>query len=248
MSSMVPIIGLFSGAGGLEIGAHWAGADVRLSVDIDKMACDTLRQNPGLHPGVVLEADVTTLNGKELRKLANLSGDQQCFVIGGPPCQPFSKSSYWTDPGDDSRYRRARAKGETLPPKPAPISDAKPDERRTLVLEFLRLIVEIDAQGFLFENVSSITHPRNKKVLESFIEGAKAAGYETRFLKVNAVQYGVPQMRKRVIVLGLKDGKPPMPGPTHSEVETTGLITLLPPVTAGEALRPFEDQRYFEPE
>jgi len=170
MANIVPIIGLFSGAGGLEVGAHWAGADVRLSVDIDKIACETLRQNPGLHPGVVLQADVSTLDGKELRKLANLSGDQPCIVIGGPPCQPFSKSSYWTDSGDDSRYRRARAKGEALPPKPAPITEAKPDKRRTLVQEFLRLIVEIDAQGFLFENVSSITHPRNKKVLESFIE------------------------------------------------------------------------------
>jgi len=248
MSNMIPIIGLFSGAGGLEIGAHWAGADVRLSVDIDKMACETLRQNPGLHPGVVLQADVTKLDGRELRKLANLSGDQPCIVIGGPPCQPFSKSSYWTDPGDDSRYRQARAKGEALPPKPAPIIDAKPDERRTLVQEFLRLIVEIDAQGFLFENVMSITHPRSKMVLDSFIEDAEAAGYGTRFLKVNAVQYGVPQKRQRVIVLGLKGGLPPMPEPTHSEKETTGSIPLLPPVTAGEALRPFEDQRYFEPE
>jgi len=245
---MIPIIGLFSGAGGLEIGAHWAGADVRLSVDIDKMACETLRQNPGLHPGVVLQADVTKLDGRELRKLANLSGDQPCIVIGGPPCQPFSKSSYWTDPGDDSRYRQARAKGEALPPKPAPIIDAKPDERRTLVQEFLRLIVEIDAQGFLFENVMSITHPRSKMVLDSFIEDAEAAGYGTRFLKVNAVQYGVPQKRQRVIVLGLKGGLPPMPLPTHSEKETTGPIPLLPPVTAGEALRPFEDQRYFEPQ
>jgi DNA (cytosine-5)-methyltransferase 1 len=248
MSGKVPVIGLFAGAGGLEIGAHWAGADVRLSVDNDKLACETLRQNPQFHPGHVLEADVSKLDGKSLRKQASLSAREPCLVIGGPPCQPFSKSAYWTDSGDDSRYRQAKRKGLAAPPKPAPITEAKPDERRTLVQEFLRLIVETDAQGFLFENVVSITHPRNKKILESFIEEAEAAKYQTLFLKVNAVQYGVPQMRQRVVVLGLKRGKPSMPEPTHADDNTQSLFSLPPPVTAGQALQPFNDERYFEPE
>src|SRR5437660_6833658 len=127
MASKVPVIGLFAGAGGLEIGACRAGADVRLSVDSDPVACETLRLNPDLHPGVVLQADVSQLDGKTLRKHAGLSRREACVVIGGPPCQPFSKASYWTDPGHDSRYRRARAKGHPLPPKPAPITEAKPD-------------------------------------------------------------------------------------------------------------------------
>jgi DNA (cytosine-5)-methyltransferase 1 len=248
MSGKVPVIGLFAGAGGLEIGAHWAGADVRISVDNDKLACETLRQNPAFHPGVVLEADVSKLDGKSLRKQASLSAREPCIVIGGPPCQPFSKSSYWTDPGDDSRYRQAKRKGQAAPPKPMPITEAKPDERRTLVQEYLRLIVETDAQAFLFENVVSITHPRNKKVLESFIEEAQAAKYQTLLLKVNAVEYGVPQMRQRIVVLGLKHGNPSNPEPTHSDTNEQTLFSLPPPVTAGEALRPFDDERYFEPE
>src|SRR5271166_2809246 len=115
MESGVPVIGLFSGAGGLEIGAAQAGADVRLCVENDPIASQTLRQSPGFHPGLVLEADVATLNGKKLRRIAGISRNELCIVIGGPPCQPFSKASYWTDPGDDSRYRRARARGETVP-------------------------------------------------------------------------------------------------------------------------------------
>jgi DNA (cytosine-5)-methyltransferase 1 len=248
MSGKVPVIGLFAGAGGLEIGAHLAGADVRLSVDNDETACETLRQNPAFHPSLVLEADISKLDGKSLRKRAGLSVREPCIVVGGPPCQPFSKSSYWTDPGDDSRYRQAKRKGQAAPPKPVPITRAKPDERRTLVQEFLRLIVETDAQGFLFENVVSITHPRNKKVLESFIEEAEAAKYQTLLLKVNAVEYGVPQMRQRIVVLGLKRGRPSKPEPTHAASRDQTLIALPPPVTAGEALRPFEDERYFEPE
>src|SRR5688572_19540045 len=136
MARKVSVIGLFSGAGGLEIGAAAAGADVRLSVDNDPMACETLRLNPEIHPGEVLEANVSKLNGKSLRKQAGVSARDTLVMVGGPPCQPFSKSSYWTDPGNDSRYRRARAKGVTAE-KPAPITEAKPDERRTLVQEYL---------------------------------------------------------------------------------------------------------------
>jgi DNA (cytosine-5)-methyltransferase 1 len=110
MAKPIPVIGLFSGAGGLDIGAAAAGADVRLSVDNDKLACETLRLNPHPHQGAVLEADVSKLDGKSLRKLAGLSAHAPCIVIGGPPCQPFSKSSFWTDRGGDSWFRTAQAR------------------------------------------------------------------------------------------------------------------------------------------
>ncbi len=246
MARRIPVIGLFSGAGGLEIGALQAGADVRLCVELDAIACQTLREN-SLHSGRVLEADVTTLDGRTLRKKAGLSSSQPCFVIGGPPCQPFSKAAYWTDPGDDSRYRRARARGESLPPKPAPITEARQDERRDLVKEFLRLVLEIDAQGFLFENVPSITHPRNKKIIDNLIESADAANYCTRLLRINSAEYGVPQSRHRIVLLGLKNGKPQLPTPTHTE-EAGGNLLALPAVTAGEALQPFSNAKFAEPE
>lgn len=246
MASGMPVIGLFSGAGGLEIGAAWAGADVRLCVDNDPIACQTLRQNSDLHSGAVLEADVAALNGRALRKLAGLSRYEPCIVIGGPPCQPFSKASYWTDPGDDSRYRRARARGEAVP-RPRPITEARPDERRTLVQEFWRLVLETRADGFLFENVPSITHPRSRTILESLIESAKSAKYETLLLHVNAIHYGVPQRRHRVVLLGLRRGKPALPTPTHSE-SPEGSSCTLPVVTAGEALSRYQHSKYAEPE
>lgn len=246
MARKIPVIGLFSGAGGLELGAAAAGADVRLSVDNEPLACQTLRLNREHHLGEVLEADVSQLDGSALRKAAGLREGEGCIVVGGPPCQPFSKSSYWTDPGADSRFRQARAKGIAMP-RPAPITEAKPDERRTLVQEYLRLILEVDAQGFLFENVVSITHPRNKAVLDSFIEAAQAASYETVLLRVNAAEYGVPQARHRIVVLGVKHGKPMLPVPTHRDGGGKSLFAL-PLVSAGVALEPFADDRYFEPE
>ncbi len=229
----LPVIGLFSGAGGLEIGAEWAGADVRLCVEIDPVACQTLRLNPTWHRGVVLEADVTKLDGAGLRKMAGLSRHEPCLVIGGPPCQPFSKLSYWTDSGEDSRYRRARARGEKAE-RPAPITEARPDARRSLVDEFWRLVLETRAEGFLFENVPSITHPRNKAVLDRLIESAESAGYGVLFLRVNAVEYGVPQCRHRVVLLGLRGGTVGLPETTHAGA--SGHLFKPAPVTAGEVL------------
>lgn len=171
--SEIPVIGLFSGAGGLEVGADWAGADVRVCVEIDPIACQTLRLNLTCQHREIVEADLRTLQGKALRRKAGLSRRDPCLVIAGPPCQPFSKLAYWTDPGDDSRYRRARARGEKAE-RPEPITEARPDERRSLVDDFWWLVLEIGAEGFLFENVPSITHPRNRTILDRLIEAAES--------------------------------------------------------------------------
>jgi DNA (cytosine-5)-methyltransferase 1 len=244
MEKGVPVIGLFSGAGGLDLGATWAGANLRLSLDNDAIACETMRRNMPDHK--VMQADVASLTGRDLRRLAGLARTQPCIVVGGPPCQPFSKASYWTDPGDDSRYRRARARGEVAP-RPAPITKAKPDGRRTLVQEFLRLVVEARAAGFLFENVPSITHPRNHKILDDLLADAERAGYHVKLCRVNAVEYGVAQCRHRVVVLGLRAGTPTLAAPMHAET-TEASLHLLPAVTAGHVLRPVQHDRLAEPE
>src|SRR5260370_2932134 len=230
----------------MEIGGGRDGVAVRLSVDNDPIACQTVRQSRDCDLGTIREADVATVRGKTLRKMARLSRPERCIVIGGPPCQPFSKASYWTDPGDDSRYRRARARGEAAP-KPIPITEARPDKRRTLVQQFWRLVLEARAEAFLFENVPSITHPRSRRILEALVESAESANYEVLLLRVHAGHYGVPQCRHRVVLLGLRRGKLKPPIPTHSESAEGNLYTL-PPVTAGEALSPYNHSNYAESE
>jgi DNA (cytosine-5)-methyltransferase 1 len=244
--SGVPVIGLFSGIGGLEIGCQQAGADVRVMVDNDPRCCDTLRANPEHHHGVIVQADVETLSGAELRKQAGLSKRDPCLVVGGPPCQAFSKNAYWTDPGADAAFRRARAKGERaqrpgLPP-------VRPDERRSLVDEFWRLVIEAEAAAFLFENVPSIDHPRFKVYLDRLIRAAKDAKYRVALVRANAVQYGVPQKRHRILVLGLRGENPKLPEPTHAESREQRNLFLRPPETAGPAIAPFAGDAFFEPE
>jgi DNA (cytosine-5)-methyltransferase 1 len=243
---MVPAVDLFAGAGGLSLGAESAGASVRLLVDLDPVACQTLRENPKHHKGKVLEEDIAELDGAQLRALAGLSRRDPLLIIGGAPCQPFSKASYWTDPGDEARYRRARARGEKAR-RPTQTIKARPDRRRSLVREFWRLVDESRADAFVFENVPSILHPRNQGEFKRLLRAADTAGFGVTVVRANAVEFGVPQRRVRVFVLGLR-GEPPLPpAPTHSEGNGTHSGTF-PAVTAGEALVAFADKLFFEPE
>jgi DNA (cytosine-5)-methyltransferase 1 len=246
MPDRVKIIDLFAGAGGIGVGATLAGGDLRLSVELDPVCCETLRRNAKHHPGEVLPADVSSLCGEELRERAGAERDEPLIIVGGPPCQPFSKAAYWLDPGDDSRYRRARARGETAA-RPKPITKARPDERRSLVEEFLERIREADAAGFVFENVPSITHPRNVHLANALVDRAKSLGYMVQSFKANAVEYGVAQIRQRYFILGAKRALPAIPARTHSYGGQRGLATA-PALTAGKVLAPFDHEKYREDE
>jgi len=249
MNDMIPTIDLFAGAGGIGIGATKAGGNLLLSLEIDDLCCKTLIQNPVDHPGEVIAGDICSFSGQELRERAGLSASDNLVIIGGPPCQPFSKASYWTDPGDDSKYRRARANGIEAS-KPTPILDAKDDERRNLVDVFLNRVIEADADGFLMENVASILHPRNKCIVEDFVKKAEYYGYKCNLVKANAADYGVPQIRQRVFVLAAKSKRPLTPIPTHSDQFSDGQyeLNMHSYTTAGEALDVFSGDEYFEPE
>lgn len=247
MASGIPVIDLFAGAGGLSLGAADAGCEVRLSVDNDEVSCRTVEANPEFLGGEVECADVTELSGADLRRLAGLEDADPLLVVGGAPCQPFSKAAYWVEAGDEAAYRRARAAGGAAE-KPPPLEFARPDDRRTLVEEFWRLVRESDADGFVFENVRSITHPRNKPVLEALERAARARGYKLRFVTANAAEYGVPQRRQRVFLLGSKLRKPEEPETTHAAPEIAGERGKLPFEAAGPALSPFVSKKFFEPE
>jgi len=239
----IPVIDLFAGAGGLSIGATDAGCKVHACVELDAVACKTLRANASYH-GAVLEADVAAITGLDLRHAAGLMPGDPLIVVGGAPCQPFSKAAYWVEDGEESRYRRARAAGIAMA-RPAAPTEARADARRTLVEEFWRLIFESNADGFVFENVPSIKHPRNKPVLDGFRHAAEAAGYNVTQVTANAAEYGVAQTRERVFLLGAKRGTPATPQASHTLKNEMGRKAA---ITAGEALAGFDRPRYFEPE
>lgn len=238
----IKVVDLFAGAGGLSVGAHQAGGSVVASLEFNPVACQTLRANASYH-GQVLEGDVSDFRGTDLRSAGEVKRGDRLVIVGGPPCQPFSKAAYWTEDGNDAAYRRARAAGESVARPEAP-TRVKDDERRNLVKEYWRLVLESKADGFVFENVPSIKHPRNRPVYDFIIDSAKEAGFEVTETLVNAANYGVAQTRERVIVMGSKKSAPALPEQTHS-IEG-GTLPLA--ITAGEALRGLGVKKYFEPE
>jgi DNA (cytosine-5)-methyltransferase 1 len=244
--SDVQVIDLFAGAGGLGLGAEKAGATLIASIENDPKCCATLRENNRDLFHSVIEADIGLLTTNEIVEKTSLDTKSPLIVVGGAPCQPFSKAAYWTDPGDDARYRKARTNGVRID-KPAPITDPRPDERRTLIEEFYRITTELNADAFLFENVPSILHPRNISTFREFISALREAGYHVTIAKALATSFGVPQARERVFVLGSRRTQPLAPHPTHAG-RPNDSRSLPPPPGAGKALKPFTSDEYFEPE
>ena len=238
-------IDLFAGAGGLSLGAHRAGMDVRVAVELDAVACQTLLANPQNRTTKVVQADITALRGADLRRMARVGRGDRLVVMGGPPCQPFSKAAYWLDDGADSRYRRARARGEDAE-KPSSTTHPREDPRRSLIGELLRVAIEAKADAFILENVPSLLHPRNHAELEALLKGAAEAGFVVRVVRANAAEYGVPQRRERVFVLAARTAQPLAPAPTHSLSLEKSPSDLLQAVTAGEALESFGGVEHME--
>lgn len=225
------IIDLFAGAGGLSVGALASGGDVRLLVDYDADSCETARLNHPQHVAV-LQADVAELTGEQLRQRARVTEREPLIIIGGPPCQPFSKAAYWLEPGAEAQYRRDRSSG-LFPTRPEPLSEARSDNRRSLVEEFWRLLREANADAFVFENVPSILHPRNRPVAEALIQSAEEVGYQVTMVRGLATSFGVAQKRERVFVLASRHSQPLAPTLTHSVEPVDGLLKT---PTSGEVL------------
>jgi DNA (cytosine-5)-methyltransferase 1 len=209
-------ISLFSGAGGMDIGFEQAGFDVRLAVELDPSCCDTLRAN--LKKTRVLEADVSKLSGAELCDLAGLEiGNVDC-LFGGPPCQSFSLAGH--------------RKGLN-------------DPRGELVGHFIRLVREIGPKSFVMENVKGMANWQSGAVLE-MIENEIAApvllrGYKYQYKAqhkvLDAVNFGVPQHRERIFVVGNRLEKSmSFPEPTHNSPKRPHDNRLKPTLNVGKIL------------
>lgn len=213
-------ISLFSGAGGLDLGVEAAGFEVAAACELDADAADSMEKNfPGLNSPVVRQ-DILTVPTRELLRAAGLRGrERPDLLIGGPPCTPFSKSAFWLE------WKRAGL-----------------DPNASLLQAYTRILAEAKPQAFLLENVYALTY-RNRASRPAFtrlLREIDAAGYDHRWKVLNAADYGVPQARPRLFVIGVRRGEtlPDLPVPTHGgrwERRHTG-TTDRGHVTAGEAL------------
>jgi DNA (cytosine-5)-methyltransferase 1 len=174
---MRPIgVDLFAGAGGMSLGFEQAGFDVVAAVEIDPVHCAVHKFN---FPNcAVMPRSVVGLKGSEIRLAAGIGNRSVDVVFGGAPCQGFSMI------------------GQRV----------LDDPRNALVREFLRIVAELDAKSFVFENVKGLTVGKHRQFLDEFVEIAKELGYEVRlpWRVLNAAHFGTPQNRERLILYGAK--------------------------------------------
>ncbi len=219
-------LSIFSGCGGLDIGSHQAGIPVLGSLDFDKDSTETLKNNSIFKKTKVFHTDISDFDVQKYKEILKNNKHEKFILIGGPPCQPFSKAGYWV--GNDTRK--------------------KDKDPRNMVGEYLRMAKELKPDGFLFENVESLLHPSNKHVVDEIIKYVEKLGYSTKIIKTVATDYGVPQRRKRIFILGSRKKINGEPQKTHCEAKNSKNLEMKPYVTVGEAIKKYDTQKYYEPE
>ena len=228
MAELIGAVSLFSGAGGLDAGSFMAGVPVVVSTDIEKDCIETLKMNEVYRDTKLIQGDLHNINSSEFEEVVKEKKLDKFIVIGGAPCQPFSKNGYWVT------HEKRRGIN---------------DPRATLINEYLRVVTELKPDGFVFENVESILHPTNKVIVDKFIEIITEAGYTYKIVHANAMDYGVPEKRKRLFIIGTRGTfKTDEPVKTHCPKELVKELGLKPYVTVGEAISEFSDSSFFEPE
>ncbi len=187
---MLKAISLFTGIGGLDFGFEAAGFETAAAVEMDAVCCRTLRLN---RRWPVIERNIHEVASKELLEVAKVNRGEADVLIGGPPCQPFSKSGYW-------------ARGDAL---------RLDDPRSDTLTAYLRVLRDVQPRAFLLENVYGLAYRGKSEGLDRILAGVEQINREsgTRYCPawqvIDAASYGVPQHRQRVLIVASRDGQVP---------------------------------------
>jgi DNA (cytosine-5)-methyltransferase 1 len=184
----INIVALFSGAGGLDIGFCDTGFSLIESVELEEKFVQTMQYNQST--GKYFTG--AKIKCKDIRLYEPNISTQIDFVIGGPPCQSFSAAG-----------RRA-----------AGVSGTK-DDRGSLFEEYVRVLEKLKPKGFLFENVYGLLGAEKGESIKKILSAFKEIGYNVSYRILDAADYGVPQHRERIILVGSKDKVFKFPKPTH---------------------------------
>jgi DNA (cytosine-5)-methyltransferase 1 len=229
-------VSLFSGLGGIDIGLHQAGIETVACVEKDETAAETLKINsrqhsekpdqdqisvPEKYPWKVIDTDIREVDAEDILEECDAAKDDIDLVVGGPPCQTFSRSNEGSRSGTDTK-------------------------RGKLYREYAKILHQIEPQAFIFENVRGLKSANDGKDLKMVREELERDTYDTEAKVLNAANFGVPQTRKRIIIVGTKPGTEfEFPEPSHTEDGEEGTEEW---VSAGEALSEFNIDQDMEQE
>lgn len=186
-------VDLFCGAGGMSLGFEQAGFRVAAAVDISGINVKVHEKN--FPRSATICDDIRKLTGAAIRKKARIENKRIDVVFGGPPCQGFSVGG----------IRRPR------------------DPRNTLLLEFARLVVELGPRYFVMENVGGLLGDRYAPLLNKFKKVLRDGGYSIvdPLIRLDAAEFGVPQRRRRVFILGCRKNEKSPSYPKPGAVQVT---------------------------
>jgi DNA (cytosine-5)-methyltransferase 1 len=186
------VLDIFAAPGGLSEGFRQAGYSIAAQIDFDQWGCETLRKNFANDGTIVIEGDLKNIS---------ISGHVD-VVIGGPPCQSFSMVGR-----PKIAHLRRNGYAKTY------------DERNRLYKEFVKTVKSMDPQFFVMENVPGILSYKNGSIVREITGEFQKAGYAVDYQTMNAADFGVPQVRKRVFFVGNKIGvKNPFPSRSHMDI------------------------------
>jgi len=219
VSKPLTVIDLFSGCGGSALGFQQAGFIIKVAVDVNQNASESFKLN--FPDAEVIASDISYVTGSDLLKAAGITNGKDVVIIACPPCQGFST---------------ARRKSEGIS-----------DPRNTLIYEFLRLLEEIKPYAFVMENVPGLAKGIGKPIFLNILQRLRELGYYTVHGIVDTADYGVPQRRKRLVLLGTNDPKIRLTFPKQTNQDPNfigryldswntvrGTIADLPSIRAGE--------------
>ncbi len=198
---MPTVVSLFTGVGGLDFGFEAAGFRTAVAVELDPVCRRTIDLNRGWPQPE--EGDVLRVRPDAILSAGGLVRDDEADVLlAGPPCQPFSKSAYWADSA-------ARRMG---------------DPRAQTLDGFLRILRELRPRVFLLENVRGLAYAGKDEGLQHLLDGIRqvnseaGTAYAPSWRVLNAADYGAPQIRERIFIVGARDGtRFEFPRATHGE-------------------------------
>lgn len=227
LDSKIQALSFFSGAGGLDIGTQLANVKVLSSLDFDRDSILTLKNNRFFAHAEHNYSDITSVSASHYKKVLKGNNPEKLIMVGGPPCQPFSKAGYWVT----NKNRLGH------------------EDPRNMIGQYLRLISEIQPDGFLLENVESLLHPSNKDAVLFIEEALTKMNYKYKIIRANALDYGVPQKRKRVFVVASKKNIDGVPIKTHGSKEEVMVNKKLKPYeNVITWIGKFDTNEYFEKE
>ena len=223
---MLRAISLFTGVGGLDFGFEAAGYETAVALDSNSAACRMVRCN---RSWPMIEGKIDDIPSDRILGSAGLAVGEADVLIGGPPCQPFSKSGYWAN-GDARRLD---------------------DPRAGTLAAYLRVLRDTQPRAFLIENVHGLVYRGKDEALKHLKEGLQeinrevGTSYRIDWAKLNAAAFGVPQLRERVFLIGSRDGRPyHFPPFTHAPVDSDSVRAgwLQPHRTAWDAIGDLPEQ------